>query len=374
MYNDNGSLTKKTLDDGTVYDFTYNVRNRLETVSKDNVLTATYKYDALGRRISKTVGATTEWFHYSVSGLIAEYSDDWVLIKSYGYMPGSINGTNLWGTNPLYQNVGGEVYFYLNDQRGAPCRMVNKLGMIVWSDNYDAFGARSADYNQASPADVRVETVTNNLRPPGQYFDMESGLHYNWHRYYEPETGRYMSVDPLRDGMNYYAYCGADPLGNIDPFGLWFDGFSWKHFGKALLETAVTIAKGVAIAAVTFVVPAAVLASPVVAAVGAVAAVVGVGYVAWDIGQRLYQADTGNEIDGWGRHADRQLSDKETQNGSAVGDGVALAGTLGTAKAAEAAVKKAAKKGYRAVSDAELKDIKASGEIRPEPTGRSMVF
>lgn len=60
--------------------------------------------------------------------------------------------------------------------------------------------------------------------------------------------------------------------------------------------------------------------------------------------------------------------------GSAVGDGVVLAGTLGTAKAAEAAVKKATKKGYRAVSDAELKDIKASGEIRPEPTGRSMVF
>ena len=326
VYNDNGSLTKKTLDDGTVYDLTYNVRNRLETVSKDNVLTATYKYDALGRRICKDVDGSVTWFHYSVSGLIAEYSDDWDLIKSYGYMPGSISGTSFWGTNPLYQNVGGEVYFYLNDQRGAPCRMVNKSGRIVWSDNYDAFGARSADYNQASPADVRVETVTNDLLLPGQYFDMESG-HYNWHRYYEPETGRYMSVDPLRDGMNYYAYCGADPLGNIDPFGLWFDGFSWKHFGKALLETAVTIAKGVAIAAVTaavvtFVVPAAVLASPVVAAVGAVAAVVavvGVGYVAWDIGQRLYQADTGNEIDGWGRHTGRQLSDKEIQNGRKCG-------------------------------------------------------
>ena len=125
-------------------------------------------------------------------------------------MPGSISGTSFWGTNPLYQNVGGEVYFYLNDQRGAPCQMVNKSGMVVWIANYDAFGK----------ADVRVETVSNNLRLPGQYFDLESGLHYNWHRHYEPETGRYMSVDPVRDGMNYYAYCSGEPLGNIDPWGL----------------------------------------------------------------------------------------------------------------------------------------------------------
>ena len=69
---------------------------------------------------------------------------------------------------------------------------------------------------------VQLGTVQNNLRFPGQYFDAETELHYNWNRFYDPETGRYLSPDPigLGGGSNLYAYAENDPVNWIDPNGL----------------------------------------------------------------------------------------------------------------------------------------------------------
>jgi len=62
----------------------------------------------------------------------------------------------------------------------------------------------------------------SDVRLPGQYFDHETGLHYNYYRTYDPSIGRYITSDPigLDGGLNTYAYVNANPLNSIDPFGL----------------------------------------------------------------------------------------------------------------------------------------------------------
>ncbi|GAB0150614.1 hypothetical protein MnBA_00140 [Marinobacterium sp. BA1] len=84
---------------------------------------------------------------------------------------------------------------------------------MVWRADYDAFG-------KASVASGSI--LTFNLRFPGQYFDSETGLHYNYYRDYDPSTGRYIQSDPigLQGGLNTYAYVEGNPLTFYDPMGL----------------------------------------------------------------------------------------------------------------------------------------------------------
>jgi RHS repeat-associated protein len=109
--------------------------------------------------------------------------------------------------------AGGQYYFYHNDHLGTPQKLASASGAIGWSAVYDAFG--KASVNAGS-------TVTNNLRFPGQYQDAETGLYYNYHRYYDPRTGRYVTADPigLEGGVNPFAYALNNPLNLIDLLGL----------------------------------------------------------------------------------------------------------------------------------------------------------
>jgi RHS repeat-associated protein len=67
--------------------------------------------------------------------------------------------------------------------------------------------------------------VVNNIRLPGQYYDAETGLHYNYHRYYDPKTGRYLTPDPigLAGGINLYPYAFCNPISHKDDKGLFVD-------------------------------------------------------------------------------------------------------------------------------------------------------
>ena len=103
-------------------------------------------------------------------------------------------------------------YYYHNDHLGTPQMMTDTSATVVWQANYTPFGE----------ADIIVEAVTNNIRFPGQYYDQESDLHYNYFRDYDPELGRYIQSDPigLAGGINTYGYVGGNPINLTDPFGL----------------------------------------------------------------------------------------------------------------------------------------------------------
>jgi RHS repeat-associated protein len=89
--------------------------------------------------------------------------------------------------------------------------MTDEEGNLAWQAQYKAWGE----------AILVVEKMRNPLRFQGQYFDHETGLHYNRFRYYDPETGRFISKDPIGfvGGINCFQY-GENPVGWIDPFGL----------------------------------------------------------------------------------------------------------------------------------------------------------
>ncbi|MDO3383999.1 RHS repeat-associated core domain-containing protein [Gilvimarinus algae] len=205
-YNDNGHTASKTTPQETV-EYVYNREERLIAVKRDGVVVGEYAYDLLGRRIKKTANGKTTWFLYTDEGLAAEYDASGNLVAEYQFTPYST-----WMTDPLMQRRGGQVYYYQNDHLGTPQRMVDTTGQVVWEARYEAFGK----------ATLVTELVENNLRFPGQYFDGETGLHHNYHRYYMTSIGRYLRADPLgmAAGLNNYIYTDSSPLRYFDPLGL----------------------------------------------------------------------------------------------------------------------------------------------------------
>ncbi|MCK5228806.1 MAG: RHS domain-containing protein, partial [Desulfobulbaceae bacterium] len=218
VYDDNGNMIRKSVGGGVAFNFVYNIENRLSEVRNgSDDLIATYYYDPFGRRLWKEVYGVRTYFHYSDEGLIGEYDDGGTEIKIYGWRPDFI-----WGTDPVFMKVGSEYYFYHNDHLGTPQKMTAINGAVVWIAKYNAFGNASVDGSSA---------VVNSLRFPGQYFDDETGLHYNWQRYYDLQTGRYLTPDPigLSGGGNLYIY--ANPVNFIDPLGL----IRWEKAGGSTL-------------------------------------------------------------------------------------------------------------------------------------------
>jgi RHS repeat-associated protein len=216
-YDANGNMTQKTVG-GVVTKFFYNLEDRLERV-EDGVGTviAEYYYDPFGRRLWKEVAGEKTYFHYADEGLVAELDAAGNVTKSYGYKPGST-----WTTDPLFMKISTDYYFYQNDHLGTPQKVSAINGAVVWSAKYTSFGKAEVDGSS---------TVANNLRFPGQYFDQETGLHYNYFRYYNPSMGRYLRPDPIGfDGgdVNLFSYVLNNPVMLFDHFGLRWIFIGWR--------------------------------------------------------------------------------------------------------------------------------------------------
>jgi len=166
-------------------------------------MTAGYIYNGRGQRVKKIVNDDTTIYFYDQRGqLIAEADSSGNITAEYIYLNGQ----------PLAKMEGTNTYYYHNDHLATPQKMRDSSGAVVWSADYKPFGE----------ATVTVSTITNNLRFPGQYYDQETGTHYNYYRDYNPAIGRYPAADPigLDGGINPYLYSEDDPVNSTDPSGL----------------------------------------------------------------------------------------------------------------------------------------------------------
>jgi RHS repeat-associated protein len=182
----------------------YNQDGRLASVNAGAGVLASYIYDGFGQRLIKSVsGSWGEIYQYGQDGALLEETDaSGVAQADYIYLNG----------RPIAVLNGSTVYYLHDDMLGTPQLATDSGQNIQWQASYDAFGQASV-----------TGTVTQSLRFPGQYFDVESGWNHNGFRDYAPQLGRYIEPDPLGrlgSGNNLYAYVYDNPIRFTDRMGL----------------------------------------------------------------------------------------------------------------------------------------------------------
>ena len=112
-----------------------------------------------------------------------------------------------------------DIYYVHTDHLNAPRRVTATNNALRWKWDREPFGTGTVNSNPSG-----LGTFTYNLRLPGQFFDTETGLNYNYFRDYDPAIGRYVESDPigLTGGINGYVYAGSSPVGSFDPKGLFY--------------------------------------------------------------------------------------------------------------------------------------------------------
>jgi len=235
--------------------YTYNLHNRLTSVTQDGSKLAEYVYNGAGQRIKKLSQDETRVFHYDLFGhLIAETDGEGEILAEYVYVEdqplamicerevryteGEQGAASCFVSQasqgaPFQEERSTEeaIYYFFTDHLGTSQLMTNDTGAIVWKPTYKPFGEAEVSPNS---------TVVNNFRFPGQYFDEETGLHYNYFRYYHSDTGRYLRPDPIHSvqprgsiipyltpyllntpqELSLFAYVTGNPLKCVDPDGL----------------------------------------------------------------------------------------------------------------------------------------------------------
>lgn len=152
--------------------------------------------------LSASATPSSTYYIYDESGhMIGEYDQNGNMVQEHIYL----------NDRPVAVATTSGMNYVTTDQLGTPRAVTDATGTVEWSWTSDPFG-------NGQP----TGSLTYNLRFPGQYYDAETGHSYNYHRDYDPPTGRYIESDPigLDGGLNTYSYVLDRPLTYVDPLGL----------------------------------------------------------------------------------------------------------------------------------------------------------
>jgi RHS repeat-associated protein len=215
--------------------YTYDAHGQLSEVREQDRLIASYRYNHLGQRVSKTVHAhgkaNTSYFLWHQQRLVAELSEernDVRIDTQYLYLKDGNKAATpvakLEAATAAGNTTGKARLLAVHaDHRGQPMAMSDEQERVVWRNPAGVHANAWGYASTAADAGSTAQAAEMNLSLPGQYRDTETGLHDNWHRTYNPKTGRYLQPDPLGypDGPDPYLYAGGDPVNKVDPMGLY---------------------------------------------------------------------------------------------------------------------------------------------------------
>ena len=187
--------------------------------------TTTFQYDDAGRLVSVDSGEVAEYLYDGAHRRVAKFTptDSSLFINGLdGQVLSVLDGSGNWKQDIIYLNgrplaklVAGtqpELLYFITDHLGTPLALVDDQKSVRWQAQWYPFGEVYAEY----------ANTENALAFPGQWRDSETGLVYNWNRYYSPRLGRYLQPDPLgyaASGGELYGYAAGSPLIYVDPDG-----------------------------------------------------------------------------------------------------------------------------------------------------------
>ena len=211
-YNDNGNLiSKKDTVSGAATTYQYNTENMLVQAETPSAVIK-YQYDGFGRRISKTVNGVVTKYVYDNADILFELDEGDTIRARYTHGPGIDEPISV-DRDTDGDGVMDATYYYHRDGLGSIVAMTDDTGDIAQTYIYDAFG--------------RIVQKTGSIKNPytytGREWDEETGLYYYRARYYNAETGRWMTKDPIGfagGDANFYVYVMNNPINTIDPLGL----------------------------------------------------------------------------------------------------------------------------------------------------------
>jgi len=193
-----------------VWQYKWDAWDRLRALVTPDGATFHYTYDPLGRRVAKEGSDRTRtdfcWSQTRMIEQVATAADAKTSVTSWSYLPGELTPQ----IQVSQDDVDREFFALVTDQVGSPIAVLDPRTETLAGQSH------TSEWGQA-----RWNGVSTPWRFPGQYHDEESGLHYNFHRYYDPGAGRYISPDPLglAPAPNPYGY-PTNPTGWVDPLGL----------------------------------------------------------------------------------------------------------------------------------------------------------